>query len=357
MGDPRRKDWSPAVLSKHHYYAVKRGEALPLGGLVPGTYEVMKSKEIKVKYHLDFDRFAADVAYALRRYIYYRSDGGRFARSMVRNSGHLINIHADYGKRSTPAETKIRLWAQIIRRKELLSSDRWVLSILFDAPDMPILGTPVNQAPLSAQAIQVVGKNNMAKMLDQALIAIDVYIPRFFPKLNMKKHQFLLKEMVNIAIRVGWPRNNDLWYYDPDSVKRYVNWNTGDKDRGEMTKGYIAGGIKPNVPALRDKFQGLTDNHKIFPFRDLTNLCAGRDSDDCAGTILARLDKALRQIDEGYEHLNFELQRQSQWVQAQSNNRIWEFQKHLSELSDDKDSLYSIWQHPTPGSKRIWSTK
>src|SRR5215471_16929749 len=60
------------------------------------------STVFKVNYNSDFNEFAASVAFALRTMIVYRTDGGRFARGLVRASGDLQNIHADLRDSNAP---------------------------------------------------------------------------------------------------------------------------------------------------------------------------------------------------------------------------------------------------------------
>jgi hypothetical protein len=44
----------------------------------------------------NFDAFAASAAFAIRGLVIYRSDGGKYARGLVRASGDLLAIHKAY---------------------------------------------------------------------------------------------------------------------------------------------------------------------------------------------------------------------------------------------------------------------
>ena len=95
-----------------------------------------------VKFSSNFDVFAANVAFKLRSLIIYRTDGGRYARGLVRAPGDLQKIHAALLRKSTSDGDPITLVARVYRRQDPVPSNRFVLSIRFIQQQMMDLRQP-----------------------------------------------------------------------------------------------------------------------------------------------------------------------------------------------------------------------
>ena len=61
----------------------------------PGS-KLFKHGVITIRFSRDYDTFVAQTAYALRHYMVYRTDGGNFARGLIRTSQHLAALHLQY---------------------------------------------------------------------------------------------------------------------------------------------------------------------------------------------------------------------------------------------------------------------
>ncbi len=282
---------------------------------------------ITVKYDSNFDEFAARVAYALRDKLYYRHDGGRNARGLVRATGDLRIIHSLYrtAKPPTPNGTPIELNAIFGRRRDPRAAMRWVMVIRFNDskgwgfvdmdPDVIVVNTA--DAP----------RKVMATVLLHASLACQD-LPGFSGK--------RICEMVNIAERVKYPKNWGLWYYERSLVDGYVNWRTGNARRREMTR--TTGG---RVPFDGDSGFPQHANWRIYPFREAAIKCSKQmDFDNCKAIVLHTLVHAEDEMRRTFQDIQKMFSSDSAAV---FGPLVEEFRKHLVGLLNIPDSLYSVF--------------
>ena len=314
----QRTDYTPTkVIDARYTQAVKRNDHV--------LYAVYP---ITVKFDSNFDEFAARVAYALRDKLYYRHDGGRNARGLVRATGDLQVIHHLYLTNTprTPNGTAIELNAILGRRQDPNASMRWVMVIRFNDskgwgfvdfdPDSPLVIDPTEtQRKAMAMAL-----------LHGSPACQDV--PGFAGK--------RICEMVNIAERVKYPDNWNLWYYERSVVDDYVNWRTGNARRREMTR--ATGGKVP--------FDGEAGyphgNWRIYPFREAaTNAFQQKDFDSRKAAVLQTLGRAEDEMRRTFVDI---LKMFSIDAASLFGPLVEEFRKHLINLQDTANSLYSVFK-------------
>lgn len=175
-----------------------------------------------------FDQFAADVAHQLRQKIVYRSDGGRFARALVRASGDLQKLHTALLATDTPYQGKVRLNATLFRRVDPQAADRWVMGIGFIAPDFiditePLVVRASTKRVASAQCVQL-----------ERLLPWMHEVAKEIPGTRGKR----IRAMIELADRLNCPKGLELWYYSRMLTLAYTTppmW-MGPKGRAQMTK-------------------------------------------------------------------------------------------------------------------------
>jgi peptidoglycan hydrolase-like protein with peptidoglycan-binding domain len=314
-GRQLRTDYTPTpVIDARYMQAVKRGDK--------ANYRVYP---IVVPFERDFDRFAARVAYALRDKLYYRHDGGKNARGLVRATGDLKVIHSLYSTGTPPPAigTPIELNAIFGRRQDPRAPMRWVMVIRFNDskgwgfvdvkdPDVIVadpaslprkqMDTMLTQARLDCQALQTQG--NRGKRIC---------------------------EMVNIAGRLKYPKNWNLWYYNRALVNSYVDWHTRNARRKEMTR--TTGGKLP--------FDGegslALGEWRIYPFREAAIRCAGQSDASCRASIHNALVRAEDEMGRTFADM---VQKFSVDSAGLFGPLVEEFRQHLVNLQRAQDSLY-----------------
>lgn len=314
----QRTDYTPTnVIDTRYTQAVKRHDHV--------LYTV---NPITVKFDSNFDEFAARVAYALRDKLYYRHDGGRNARGLVRATGDLRTIHHLYLTNTprTPNGTPIELNAILGRRQDPQAAMRWVMVIRFNDskgwgffdfdPDSPIVVDPA----------ETERKAMATALLHASLSCQDV--PGFPGK--------RICEMVSIAERVKYPNNWNLWYYDRLVVDDYVNWRTGNPRRRDMTR--ATSGKMP--------FDGDAGyphgNWRIYPFREAA--VKAFQQQDFGNRKAAVLHTLVHAEDEMRRTFVDILKMFSIDSAAVFGPLVEEFRKHLADLQNTSDSLYSVFK-------------
>lgn len=314
----QRADYTPtSVIDARYTQAVKRHDHV--------LYAVYP---ITVKFDSNFDEFAARVAYALRDKLYYRHDGGKNARGLVRASGDLQVIHHLYLTNTprTPNGTPIELNAILGRRRDPRAPMRWVMVIRFNDskgwgffdfdPDSPIVVNPTETQQ----------KAMASALLNASLACQDV--PGFPGK--------RICEMVNIAERLKYPANWNLWYYERLAVDDYVTWRTGNARRRDMTR--ATGGKVP--------FDGDAGyphgNWRIYPFREAAiNAFQQKDFDSRKAAVMQILVHAEDEMRRTFVDI---LKMFSIDSAALFGPLVEEFRKHLASLQDTPNSLYSVFK-------------
>ena len=211
-------EYPPSVYARHIDEAIKRGDKL-FGE--PHTY--------LVAFDPDFEQFIANVAEGLRTYITYRSDGGRYARGLVRDSEEIREIHRRFLRSSVPRGTKVRLQATLWRRKSQIPSGRWALAVHFAAD---ILTFPPDRVEASPAVVEQSRRNHAERV-----IRIAQSVVKNIDRQNHNQGDRLIK-VVQIAMRLGYPRFLDLWYYAPDHVRVYMSMRTNNAFLAEDDGGH-----------------------------------------------------------------------------------------------------------------------
>ncbi len=239
-------------------------------------------------FDLDFDRFAANVAYELRHYIVYRSDGGYFARGLVRATQELQGLHAELKGEGYPPGQKITIAAALYRRSHREPTSRWMMSIKFAR--VSITADEAMAITASPQVTLQSERNLAERILDFAAQAANE--PSWAG--DRKKR---LGDWVDLARKIGFPGFLDLWYYDRGLVALYVQVQF-ENERGEMT-GH-------RDPPFDGHYRGM--DWRVYPFRMAMAECKKKTSvDDCYAHVANQLAQAERdifsQIDDIYRTL------------------------------------------------------
>lgn len=304
-----------------------------------------EDKSIVVAYDSDFNKFAANVAFQLRHYMTYRSDGGFFARGLVRASTDLQKIHKDGLLSTLPNGTPVRLATRLYRRQHLVPTERVMMSIQFRYRPMKLEGEDLT----ASQEVTAKSKEKFAeKVLDQA--ALIVQGPTFIGDRAKR-----LRDWIKIAEQVQYPNFLHLWYYARPAVREYVNFDTWDARRAIMTAatggkmpfdgdtgtGGPGGGFRadPNTP------------WKIYPFRRAVEQCRGQhDTDNCNGIISREL---IRAEDEIFRTIS-EMDKETKGRGSAQSDLVGAFLMHMKDLMKAKYSLYSPMLKYTQAKPSLW---
>ncbi len=339
MGNGQRTDYlPPEVYKAHSDWARLHGTGFFKQILPP----------LIVPFDSDFNKFAANAAFAIRHYVVYRTDGGAFARGLVRDSGNLLKIWRTLKDVNTPTGMEIKLYAMLWRRKDIDPTLRWSMTIEFRIATTRKDVEEGEQIVVPAAVI-----SNSQQSAIEKVIHDGTMITQTPPFKGARANR--IRGMLKIADRLGYPKNWNLWYYSRRAVYMYVRWDTNDPQRKTMTA--ATGGRFP--------FDGDTGHYggyaawRIFPFQNAVRRCNPHSSaDDCGGIIGRELvlaeDEILREIAE----INSEMQRASQaagqagWQQLTSISSsassgtgplVDAFIKHLVGLMRDPQTLYSVY--------------
>jgi hypothetical protein len=142
-----------------------------------------------------------------------------------------------------------------------------------------------------------------------------------------------IREIMDIATRVGSPGDEQLWYYNGGAVFKYIQLRTNPSERQEMTK-------DTNGQFPFDGDAGVNfGKWKIYPFQDITALdAANHQSDSDLKTWLVWLDG---QISTSWHDM----------VQIHdvggdtTEGLVAEFLDHVFGLAEIPTHLYFVYQH------------
>lgn len=141
-----------------------------------------------------------------------------------------------------------------------------------------------------------------------------------------------IREMLDIAARVGSPGDEHLWFYNGGAVFKYIQLRTNDSERREMTK-------DTNGQFPFDGDAGVNFGRwKTTPFRDVLVLDAtNHQSDSDLKTWLLWLDGQIR----------------TSWLDmvrihdvggGTTEGLVAEFLEHVHELAEKPTHLYFVYQ-------------
>jgi len=333
--DSDRTDYTDReVFARHATESIRRHDKY--------TLEIVK---IVVGFDPNFDEFAAKVAYELRTRTIYRSDGGKNARGLVRASGDLAKLHYIFRTGSPPpaAGTKIGLIAILARRKDPRDTFRWIMSIRFNAPgwidgdEMVVTASPAVTA----------------KSDEQMMKNVIHYGALYFQDIHNDKGRRITK-MVEIADRLGYPRNQDLWYYSSEAVDNYMNWRNKAPDEEtnpNRPRGRMATATGGKLPFDGDTGFPLVIPWRIYPFRNAAQLCKGLVADECKVKVVSELIHTEAEIGRNFDVV---LKRTAEASSIpHSLNPLdtpeknvgplaVKLHEHLVKLTTNNDSLYSV---------------
>lgn len=298
---------------------------------------------INVPWDADYDKFVANVAYALRTRMTYRRDGGNFARGIVHASTMLQKIHKQYLATPPARGTPVALLAMLYRRK----TSRWMMSVDFRVPssnkgdEIVITATPPAVTPVSE-------KDLMDMVIHYAVLVTE--------NLTGDPGE-RMRGMVQIADRLGYPRNRDLWYYSRRAVFLYIRWEAGQP--GEDTNPNSKRRRMTMATNGRPPFDGDTGqpeyvDWRIYPFRNAAKACRGKDPDACEAQIGNELIHAESEMLDTFADIDKEITRVSMVPQSLNPFKTTvpaaalgplavTFLTDLNRLKGDRDSLYSVF--------------
>jgi hypothetical protein len=263
---------------------------------------------VLVPFHSNFDEFAAKVAAELRHKIVYRTDGGRFARGLVRASGDLKLIHEAYMAAAAPPPdgVPVRLNAMLFRRKDRMATNRWVMSARFNAPDW--IFEDEGDVVVASVAQEIQGEPGKR-----------------------------IRKMVEMAEELGYPRNAEFWHYNRLLVEQYTNFWTGDQQRQ-----YMSHNTQGRLPF--DGWVAPYGEWRRFPFRTLAAKCSALDAADCQSLLRAYLLDVDKEIYLSLAHANKQANRAAAGGGAAHSTLASGFIRHLKALQSSKDHLYSAYK-------------
>lgn len=197
------------VYKKRARAGIKRGDRL-----------VKKTRIRPIRFNENFETFAANVAYELRDAIVYRSDGGRFARGLVRASQQLWDIHKAHKHAKLPPH-EIKLEYILFRREHGLNTGRWVMMIHFNDPnwidmsgDMVIPGDAFKKSREEDSFEEVLAQAHLAMAGDAT------------------PQGARIRKLLALVDRLPYQKAKSLWYYDAWEIQAFLN--AGKEKRKEM---------------------------------------------------------------------------------------------------------------------------
>lgn len=324
MSDPKRTDYLPTeVYQRHINEAVKRGY---ITFADPHT--------LLVSWSSNFDQFVANVAFELRHYVIYRTDGGRYARGLVRESDYIADIFKELQKSSPADGTKIRILATFHRRQHINPTNRWALIVSFVSLGiLTFEGDEIHASPtITAQS----EKTFVETLLHEAgLVAQNI-------KRQNTNEGERITGMVNIAADLGYPKCLDSWYYGPLHVDVYLDMTTSDEFRRKMTAS--TGGQFPfdGWPMQGEGQSWDSHEWRAFPFRAILKLCRGQDPDQRHARINNVLITAESAIFLSTRKANFHYQK---LIDRRANPMAADFYDHFQGLqTSNHNFLFAFTQ-------------
>jgi hypothetical protein len=313
-----------------------------------GDRTLVSVHKINPIFDRDFNIFAANVAFELRHRLYYRTDGGKNARGLVRATGDLAVLHRLFLTSSPPPTSgaPVQLNAVFIRRKDARMNVQWVMAIRFNnTSDFKFVDA--DEEPVATDNVSSIQEKMMKMYLNHAHGVAGKMVG---------DRGVRIRKMLDVADRVGYPRNWNLWIYFSGAIWEFMNYRIRMDDEA----------TNPNSP--RRKMTAATGGRlpftgsvspgtdwQLFPLREMVLACSKfRTIEDCDATMHNQLKQAEAEIEKGFDAVA----RRANEVSSMPSSvnpfdttptatilgpMAFTFHKHLVGLTKDKDSLYSIW--------------
>ncbi len=232
-----------------------------------GDQFIYSSGVLLVAFNPRFDDFVASVAYELRTKIVYRTDNGKFARGLVRASSELEAIHQAYLASALADGGDIRLVAHFYRRQDPRAFNRWMMSIRFTSPDWHFF----EEETVKADAIRV--QQGQARKMELVLGCAALLTADIAGEPGKR-----IRRIIDLADRVGYPANLQLWYYNRELLRDYLSWRTSDPERKRWAQ--ATGGRLPF-----DGYVSGRGNWRVFPFQGIFKQYSELDPLNCSAGL------------------------------------------------------------------------
>jgi len=143
-----------------------------------------------------------------------------------------------------------------------------------------------------------------------------------------------IREMLDIAAKVGSPADEQLWYYNGPAVLHYIRLQTKDSERQEMTK-------DTNGQFPFDGDAGVNFGAwKFYPFGDILRFCA-LNPHDCSDTYLKHW--LINQLDQIHTSWLDMVDRHDRGGDTTAG-LVAEFLDHVHDLAENPTHLYYVYQ-------------
>ncbi len=144
-----------------------------------------------------------------------------------------------------------------------------------------------------------------------------------------------IRNMMKLAISVGYPACKDLWYYNPGAVLLYVGFHTNEGQRRDMTRF-----TKGTFPFDGDS--GMYGPWRIYPFKDLMDEFAAGFSN--VNLLKHRLEWIDDQMYQGWHQIDLADAQSSQGGGSGFGPSVSEFVEHVHYLAQQPSHMYSAFQ-------------
>ena len=321
------------------------------------------SSVFKVNFDTDFDKFGANVAFALRGMVVYRTDGGKFARGLVRASGDLLNIYRDLKDAKLRTGDAVRLVARVFRRVNPLPGNHWVMSIQFAHVAEDMISDDTGDNIIASEDVSRKANQNFMEAALPHAAAVFSDKQRFPGERGDR-----IRKWLDLAQRLGWPHNFDMWYYARPAVNTYIKWETAQPDEENnpnSKRRRMTATTSGKMPFDGNTGSPTQIDWRIFPFRNALNMCKGRDPDCLASAVVNELIHDEDEILRTYAEIDKEIGRVSSLPSfdpyggnynpfkkgvltsnyASSLGPLaFAFLNHFYSLGKDENTLYSVFK-------------
>jgi hypothetical protein len=141
--------------------------------------------------------------------------------------------------------------------------------------------------------------------------------------------------MVLLADRLGYPRNEQLWYYNPNPMRRFFSKHTSNEERARMTS--ATGSELP--------FDGYAhpESWRAYPFRTMAKRFGHQEIASCSREI----EGFLKQVDDAIYGSLADIDAEVGQAASGGGGIYYGapklFHEHLYELRRSPDHLYSAY--------------